>query len=70
MSCSIRVQLKSNDACPSLDKGPRNRTRSGADVKYEIAGRDTGGVNESLRPLTFESVPSPSRPLLGHGTPS
>ena len=48
--------------------GLAERTRSGADVEYEVAGPDTGIGDNQAGPLPIELVPSPQWPgLPGHG---
>jgi hypothetical protein len=64
------VKFKGNDVGASLDEGSRERTATGANIEYQITGRDAGVIYEPFGPPTIESVPSPSCPFLGHGKPS
>jgi hypothetical protein len=62
------VEFDRNDPGARGDQLRRERTRSGADVEYEVAGPDTGIGDNQAGPLPIELVPSPQWPgLPGHG---
>jgi hypothetical protein len=65
-----RVQFKGDDACASTKQWVGDRSGTCSDVEDEVTFVDVGAVDETLGPSTIESMPPPSRPLLGHGGPS
>jgi hypothetical protein len=64
------MQLERNNSSTPPNKGTCERSRTGTNIEHEIAGRDSGLFNQAFGPLAIESMPSPSCPLHGHGTPS
>jgi hypothetical protein len=64
------MQFEGDDTRAVTKQRSRYRSGSGADIKNEVAGTNTGVVNEPFGPPTIESMPSPTCPFPGHGRPS
>jgi hypothetical protein len=64
------MQLKGDDPSSSVYERASERAGTGTHIKNEVARGDASIVNEPFGPPTIESVPSPSCPFPGHGTPS